>query len=320
MPPSGTNPARVVLRAQGLSRRYGDLLALAPQDLSLQHGEILGLLGTNGAGKSTTLQLITGNLAPSSGRVTICDHDLLSSPLEAKRRVGYLPETPPLYADLTVREYLGYAAQLRQLPRSERASAIDEAVGRCGLGDVLNKLIVNLSKGFKQRVGLAQAIVHSPEVLILDEPTVGLDPIQIREIRALVRELGEAHAVIFSSHVLSEVQELCSRVHILNAGRPVFEGQLRDLDGGDEIQLKTDRVLDTAVLMNIPGVDEIDGEGKDYRIRPTEGAHPEPDIAAAVVRQGAGLLRITRERRSLEHLFVELTQAIPQSQAGEDAA
>jgi ABC-2 type transport system ATP-binding protein len=319
MPASGANPESEVLRAQDLSRRYGDLLALAPLDLSLAKGEILGLLGPNGAGKSTTLQLITGNLAPSSGRVSICGHDLLDDPLEAKRLVGYLPETPPLYPDLTVREYLGYAAQLKRLPRSARSAAIDNAISRCGLGDVLDKLIVNLSKGFQQRVGLAQAIVHSPEVLILDEPTVGLDPIQIREIRSLVRELGEAHAVIFSSHILSEVQELCSRVHILSNGRAVFEGQLRELDGGDEILLRTDRSVDTAALMTIPGVDEIDGDDGDYRIKPTADASPEPDIAAAVVRQGAGLLRITRERRSLEQLFVELTQA-PVIEADEDAA
>ena len=169
-------------------------------------------------------------------------------------------------------------------------------------------------------MGLAQAIVHSPDVLVLDEPTIGLDPIQIREIRALVRELGEAHTVIFSSHILSEVQELCRRVIILSEGRAVFEGDLRDLDGGDEIQLQTDRPLDVAALMIIPGVDQISGVERDYRIRPTAGAHPEPDLAAAIVRQGIGLLRMTRERRSLEQLFIELTQRGPEQAAGEDAA
>jgi gliding motility-associated transport system ATP-binding protein len=313
----------MLLQAQGLSRRYGDLLALAPLDLSLRQGEILGLLGPNGAGKSTTLQLITGNLAPSSGQVTVCGHDLLSAPILAKQQIGYLPETPPLYADLTVREYLDYAARLRRIPAGRRQAAIADAVEHCGLGDTLRRLIGNLSKGFQQRVGLAQAIVHSPEVLVLDEPTVGLDPIQIREIRALVRELGEAHTVIFSSHILSEVQELCSRVNILSEGRAVFEGDLRDLDGGDEIQLQTDRPLDVPALLTIPGVDEISGEDRDYRIQPTTGAHPEPDLAAAIVRQGAGLLRMTRERRSLEQMFVELTQAEPapvDEEPAEDAA
>jgi len=319
MPPSGTEAATALLQAQGLSRRYGELLALAPLDLALARGQIVGLLGPNGAGKSTTLQLITGNLAPSSGSVSICGHDLLSDPLEAKRRIGYLPEIPPLHPDLTVTEYLDYAARLRRIPRADRSAAIDAAIQRCGLGTVTRKLISTLSKGFQQRVGLAQAIVHSPEVLVLDEPTVGLDPIQIREIRALVRELGEAHAVIFSSHILSEVQELCSRVHILSAGRMVFDGDLRELDGGDEIQIRCDRALDLVPLLNIPGVAGIDGADGSYRVHPVTGAHPEPDLAAAILRQGAGLMRLTRERRSLEQLFVDLTQAQPTPTA-EDAA
>lgn len=313
--------AELLLDARGLTRRYGELLAADGIDLRLAKGEILGLLGPNGAGKTTSMNMVTGNLAMSAGSVTIRGADLRDEPLRAKRELGYLPETPPLHLDLRVDEYLRYAVELRRVPRGERTRRIGEALERCGLSEVSRRLIGNLSKGYQQRVGLAQAIVHGPEVLILDEPTVGLDPNQIREIRALVRELGEAHAVIFSSHILSEVQELCSRVQILNEGRTVFEGDLAALDEGAEIRLRTVKEIEEpSVLSSVPGVEDVRGVAGDYRIRPRPGSTPEPDIAALVVSNGWGLVRITRGQRSLEQLFVELTQREPDADDGEDAA
>ncbi len=215
--------------ARGLSRRFGTHVAVKALDLDLRRGEVLGLLGPNGAGKTTTLQMLTGNLAPSAGEIRICSVDLLENPLAAKARIGYLPETPPLYRELNVREYLDLAARLHRVAKSRRAGAIDTAMARCGLADVGRKLIGALSKGYQQRVGIAQAIVHEPDVIILDEPTVGLDPNQILDIRALIRELGRAHSVILSTHILPEVEAVCDQVRIMNHGGVVFSNSIAGL-------------------------------------------------------------------------------------------
>ena len=218
--------ATILLAAEGLSRYYSDQCAVDSLDLQLQKGEVLGLLGPNGAGKSTTMQMLTGNLAPTTGSIQINGIDLLEDPRQAKRHIGYLPEQPPVYRDLTVNEYLEYCAKLHGLRGAARAQAIHFACERCSLNEVRNRLIANLSKGYKQRVGIAQAILHGPAVVILDEPTVGLDPLQIREIRKLIRELGQEHSVILSTHILPEVQAVCDRVQILNRGRTVFNDSL----------------------------------------------------------------------------------------------
>nr|CAA6829777.1 MAG: ABC-type multidrug transport system, ATPase component [uncultured Thiotrichaceae bacterium] len=224
-----------LIDASELSRFFGEHRAVDSIDLQLAKGEVLGLLGPNGAGKSTTMQMLTGNLAPSSGEVTISGIDLLDKPREAKCHIGYLPEQPPVYRDLTTNEYLRYCARLHGLGRREAAGAAEQAMVRCNLQEVRHRLIGHLSKGFQQRVGIAQAILHKPAVIILDEPTVGLDPIQIREIRALIRELGEEHGVILSTHILPEVQAVCDRVQILNRGRTVFNGKLQDVDSLEKI-------------------------------------------------------------------------------------
>jgi ABC-2 type transport system ATP-binding protein len=200
------------LSAQGLSRRFGAHTAVDNIVLELKRGEVLGFLGPNGAGKTTSMQMLTGNLAPSTGSVSVCGVDLLEAPVEAKTHIGYLPETPPLYRDLKVGEYLDLVARLHRVPRARRRAAVDKAQARCGLSDVSRKLIGTLSKGYQQRVGIAQAIVHEPDVIILDEPTVGLDPNQIRDIRALIRELGGSHSIILSTHILPEVEAICDRV------------------------------------------------------------------------------------------------------------
>ena len=214
------------ISAHDLSRYFDARIAVNQISLELRKGEVLGLLGPNGAGKTTIMRLLTGNLAPNAGRVEICGMDLQKKTLEAKACIGYLPEIPPLYRELTIDEYLQLAARLRRLPRAKIDSAIRKAVERCGLDNVRRRLIGSLSKGYQQRVGIAQAIIHDPAVIILDEPTAGLDPNQMRDIRSLIRELGAAGSVIFSTHALSEVENVCDRVQIINHGRQVFEGSV----------------------------------------------------------------------------------------------
>lgn len=229
------NSQETLVLATGLSRYYSNHCAVDKLDVHLHKGEVLGLLGPNGAGKSTTMQIITGNLAPSAGEIHINGVDLLDKPRRAKQQIGYLPEQPPVYRDLTVGEYLNYCARLRNVPASQRKESVEHASERCGLKDVGKRLIGNLSKGYQQRVGIAQAILHNPAVVVLDEPTVGLDPIQIREIRHLIRELGQEHGIILSTHILPEVQAVCDRVQILNHGHTVFNGSLHSVESLERI-------------------------------------------------------------------------------------
>jgi ABC-2 type transport system ATP-binding protein len=227
-----------MIEATGLSKRYGELVAVDDVSFSVQPGEVVGFLGPNGAGKTTTMRILTGFLPPTDGSATIAGHDIFDEPLAARRAVGYLPETPPLYPEMSVEGYLSYVASIKDVPRAQRRAAVARAVERCGLVDVRRRVIGALSKGYRQRVGLAQAIVHDPSVLILDEPTVGLDPIQIREIRSLIAELAlekpgnKARTVILSTHILPEVEAICRRVLILNRGRKVIDQPLAELTAG----------------------------------------------------------------------------------------
>jgi ABC-2 type transport system ATP-binding protein len=215
--------------ARGLSRYFGNRVAVREIDLELKHGEILGFLGPNGAGKTTIMRMLTGNLAPSAGSVEICGIDLLDKPRDAKACIGYLPEIPPLYRELTVNEYLQLAARLHRVSNAKIRFALDSVIQRCGLNDTGKRLIGSLSKGYQQRVGIAQAIIHDPDVIILDEPTVGLDPNQIREIRTLIRELGTERSVILSTHLLPEVESVCDRVQIMHKGSTVFSDSVNGL-------------------------------------------------------------------------------------------
>lgn len=218
--------ATITLSAQNLCRNYGSYAAVDKVNLQLRRGEVLGLLGPNGAGKTTTMRMLTGNLAPSTGSIEICGIDLLDKPQQAKAHLGFLPEIPPLYQDMTVDEYLLFAARLHRVSKQTVQTVLGSVKQRCGLENRGKRLIGNLSKGFQQRVGIAQAIIHSPDVIILDEPTVGLDPNQIREIRKLIRELGVSSSVILSTHILSEVESVCDRVQIMHQGNMVLDETL----------------------------------------------------------------------------------------------
>ena len=219
----------ITLSAQNLTRRHNKHVAVEGLSLELHRGEVLGLLGHNGAGKSTTLQMLAGALPPDSGTVVICDFDMAQQPELAKSCIGFLPEHPPLYMDMQVNDYLLFAARLHLVPSEKLAEALELAKQRCGLQENGRKIIGTLSKGFQQRVGIAQAIIHNPAVVVLDEPTVGLDPAQIRDIRALIRDLGDNSSVILSTHLLNEVESLCDRVIILQKGRLIYSGSSTEM-------------------------------------------------------------------------------------------
>jgi ABC-2 type transport system ATP-binding protein len=227
-----------VIEVAGVSKRYGDLVAVGDLSFSVGRGEVVGFLGPNGAGKTTTMRMLTGFIPPTDGSIRIAGHDVFAEPRRARAAVGYLPETPPLYAEMTVRAYVEFVASIKDVPRAARREAVERALERCGLTGVARRVIGQLSKGFRQRVGLAQAIVHSPQVLVLDEPTVGLDPIQIREIRSLIAELASpAHGsdrqtVILSTHILPEVEAICQRVILIDRGRMALDRPLAELTAG----------------------------------------------------------------------------------------
>ncbi len=305
-------PAEITVSAQGLSRRFGANTAVDGVSLELKRGEILGFLGPNGAGKTTTMQMLTGNLAPSLGAISICGIDLLDEPTAAKARIGYLPETPPLYRDLNVREYIDLAARLHRVPKSGRAAAIDDALVRCGLAEVTKKLIGTLSKGYQQRVGIAQAIVHRPDVVILDEPTIGLDPNQIREIRNLIRELGRDRSVILSTHILPEVETVCDRVQILHHGATVFNdtiAALTQFQGGHMILLGFRRPPAADEIAAVPGVTRVEPAGDNqFRVSFADAADATDEVVRRAVEKSWGLYQLTPAQTSLEDVFAHLTR------------
>lgn len=301
----------VTVEAKELTRAYGGRAVVSEVSFNLNKGEVLGFLGPNGAGKSTTMKMLTGNLAPTSGTVRVCGIDMIENPKAAKALIGYLPETPPLYREFSVDEFLTIAARLHGVRRAHIKKAVQTAKERCGLTEMGGRLIENLSKGYQQRVGIAQAIIHKPMVVILDEPTVGLDPIQIRDIRALIRELGGLHSVILSTHILPEVEMVCDHVQIIHKGQLVFNGAidvLKQQRHGNRLLLGLRHPPATEELLKIDGVlsAEILSSGL-VQVRHQEGKAPAEQLVQAAVANQWGLYQINPDQTSLEDVFVQLT-------------
>ncbi len=304
------------LSARNLCRRSGQREIIRDVSLELRHGEVLGLLGHNGAGKSTTLQMLTGALVPNSGHIEICGYDLARQPEKAKAHIGFLPEIPPLYREMRVDDYLIFAAKLHRVPRAQLANALTDSKRRCGLQSSGNKIIGTLSKGYQQRVGIAQAIIHQPEVIILDEPTVGLDPSQIRDIRALIRELGDAHSVILSTHLLNEVASICDRVEIIHHGRLIYGDSSERMQQyghqpGFIVTLLAPPAL--AELQAIAGILQVEQlSSTQFRILYAAHADTEMDPATVLLglaaQHGWQAKQLVPLQARLEDVFMQITQ------------
>ncbi|UWP61156.1 ABC transporter ATP-binding protein [Ruminococcus gauvreauii] len=309
-----------MIEVKNLVKRYGDHLAVDNLSFTVERGQIYGFLGPNGAGKSTTMNIITGYIASTEGEVIINGHNILDEPGEAKRSIGYLPEQPPLYFDMTVIEYLKFAAELKKIPKTDRQQMIDEVMELVKITDMQNRLIKNLSKGYKQRVGLAQAILGYPEIIILDEPTVGLDPKQIIEIRDLIKSLSEKHTVILSSHILSEVSAVCDFVMIIAHGKLVASDTPENLSklmiGSNELELtiKTDREDVDEILHTIPEIEEMSlsesqEEGAiDIFIKTAEDTDIREKLFYLFAEKKCPIIKMESSRLSLEDVFLELTE------------
>lgn len=306
-----------MIEIDNLVKKYGEHVAVDHLSLTVEPGKIYGFLGPNGAGKSTTMNIITGYLGATSGTVTINGHDIFKEPEEAKKCVGYLPEIPPLYADMTVLEYLNFVAELKKLQKSLRKRYVEEAMETTGILDVKNRMIRNLSKGYRQRVGFAQAILGYPEIIILDEPTVGLDPKQIIEIRDLIKKLGEKHTVILSSHILTEISAVCDHVFIISKGKLVAsdstENLLDQMSGAQEIELAVRSEADRAkaLLEEIEYVDHADlkdaKEGS-ILVRAKSGNDIREEVFRLMAENHIPVLEMRTVTKSLEDVFLQITQ------------
>jgi ABC-2 type transport system ATP-binding protein len=300
-----------MIEIENLRKLYGQHEAVKGITFTVRAGEILGFLGPNGAGKSTTMKVMTCLTPPTSGSVRIASHDVLLEPLEVRRAIGFLPETPPLYPEMVVEDYLSFAAEIRRVRRAQRRAAIDAALERCGLVEVRRRLVGNLSKGYRQRVGLAQAVIHEPRILILDEPTVGLDPTQVIEIRTIIRDIGQDRTVILSSHILPEVQATCQRVVIINRGQIVAEGPMEELlhrHGGGSWHFTLRRPpADDGALAALPGLDRLFalGGGR-YRAALVPGDDARESAVRALAAGPWGLVEFAPETTTLEEVFREV--------------
>ncbi len=305
----------LTVEASELTRLYGGREAVSNVSFSVKQGEVLGFLGPNGAGKSTTMKMLTGNLAPSNGSVKICGIDMIEHPKEAKALIGYLPEMRPLYKEFTIDEYLTIAARLHRVSGKHIKKAVENAKERCGLTHMSKRLIENLSNGYQQRVGIAQAIIHNPMVVILDEPTVGLDPNQIRPIRELIKEIGLERSVILSTHILPEVELMCNHVQIIDKGKLVFNGGIDVLKRhrvGNKLLIGFSNMPSIEDLLKIKGVTEAElTDNNMMRIRFAENQDsyksPSEAIVQAAVKNKWGLYQIAPDQTSLEDVFTQLT-------------
>ncbi len=323
-----------MIKVEGLTKRYARTVAVDNISFEVDKGQIVGFLGPNGAGKTTTMRVLTCFLPPTSGTASVAGFDVQEHPLEVKRRIGYLPETPPLYPEMEVREYLRFVGRLKGISASDIGRRVDEVVGRCAVGEVRDKLIGKLSKGYRQRVGLAQAIIHNPDVLILDEPTSGLDPKQIIEIRELLRALAGEHTIILSTHILSEVEHSCERVIIINAGKLVAIDSVANLTnrlrGSEavavEVEAADGRPNPTEVqqrLEQVSGVSRVlmkdSKNGRlTFEIESLQGRHIRAEVARTVVNAGWNLSELRAVGISLEDIFLQLTAAEQTDPAGNE--
>ena len=308
-----------MIEVHNLTKRYARHEAVRGISFSVDRGEIVGFLGPNGAGKTTTLRMLTGYLPPTSGTASIASHDIFRNSIEARRKIGYMPENVPLYEDMRIREYLKFRAQLKGLSGGDTRRRVDEVIDTCGLGNVRRKMIKTLSKGFRQRVGLADALVHDPELLILDEPTNGLDPNQIRQIRELIRHLGQSHTVLISTHILSEVEMICNRVIIIDGGKikaadtPTnLVGQMRAA-GRIQAEIQANPDVVNAALKRLDNVKKVTPELLEddwarYTIWEDSGADSREAIAQIASQSGWPLRSLFRHVATLEDVFVELTR------------
>jgi ABC-2 type transport system ATP-binding protein len=312
-----------MIKVEGLTKRYARTVAVDNISFEVEKGQIVGFLGPNGAGKTTTMRILTCFLPPSEGKANVAGFDVLESPMEVKRRIGYLPETPPVYPEMDVDEYLDFAGRLKGVSSADIKRRVDDSVAKCALGDVRHKLIGKLSKGYRQRVGLAQAIIHNPDVLILDEPTSGLDPQQIIEIRNLLRSLAGEHTIILSTHILPEVEQSCERVIIISRGRVVAMDTVANLTnrmrGQEAIVVEIDAASGAPTvseaqqrLEQVSGVSRVVAkEPKDghlrYDVESLQGRQIRADLARAVVNAGWNLNELASVGSSLEDIFLQLT-------------
>ena len=308
-----------MIEVQHLTKRYGPTTAVDDVSFSVEKGEVLGFLGPNGAGKTTTMRVLTGYMPPTEGKAIVAGYDIFDQPIEAKRRIGYLPETPPLYPEMTVRDYLTFVSKIKGVAKRNRAARLQEVMERAQVADMANRHCGKLSKGYRQRVGLAQALLHNPEVLILDEPTAGLDPKQIIDTRRLIKELGGDHTIILSTHILPEVSQTCHRVVIINKGRVVAvdtpENLTSRLRGSETMLLQVDAPVGDDVkraLEIVPGVTQVvlaesRGTTGSYEVNSETGRDVRRQLAAVVVSNGWGLLELRPLRMSLEEIFLHLT-------------
>lgn len=307
-----------MIEVQNLTKRYGPTLAVSEVSFEVQKGEILGFLGPNGAGKTTTMRVITGYLPPTDGKVRVAGYDVVEEPLEAKRRMGYLPENPPVYTDMRVTEYLAFVARIKGVPRRDIKTRIEDASEKCAITQVAQRQIGKLSKGYRQRVGLAQAILHNPEVLILDEPTAGLDPKQIIETRELIKGLAGQHTVVLSTHILPEVSKTCTRVVVINAGKVVAVGTPEELthrlQGYETVLVTAEAPADEMIdkLQRVEGVNWVEPrDSKDrnvtLEVQSEKGRDLRSELARAVVESQWKLLELRTSGMSLEDIFLKLT-------------
>lgn len=302
-----------MIEVRNLTKYYGEHVGIQDISFDVQKGEILGFLGPNGAGKTTTMKILSSYMPPTSGTARVCGYDVFEDSREVKKKVGYLPEHPPLYLDQTVNDYLLFVAEIKGVPSEKRKSAMDNVIEKCGLGDVRHRLIGNLSKGYRQRVGIAQALIHNPEVLILDEPTIGLDPKQIIEIRELIRSLGSDHTIILSTHILQEVTMLCRRVVIINRGRLVaadsYEQLSSQLAKGMRVLLRVGRPDSSLIseLRTIDGVTGVNDAGdSSFIIEMEQGKDVRNKISEVVVKKNYELLELKQLSMSLEDIYINL--------------